>query len=129
MAGTVSGPSARTAGGHTEQLLLESIAGIQIVPDTANLFETEGFTAQDALLVQGLQVGYVVVDRRLTTEIPAMGFDFDDDPLSSDYTHPLPAAVLSKFDHIQGVSRIFDDGVIVVYDLRGSHYYRAGSGR
>jgi hypothetical protein len=36
--------------------------------------------------------------------------------------------VLSKFDKVNGVSRVFDDGVIVIYDLNGSRYYRPASG-
>jgi len=127
MAATI-GSSSRIAGGHAQVLLLESVAGIQIVPDAANLFETEAFTTDDAHLVQDLRIGFVVADRRLTTEIPAGGSDFDNDPLSGHYARPLPAQVLTKFDHIDGVSRVFDDGVIVVYDLNGSRYYRPASG-
>ena len=109
-------------------LLLESRSGVQIVPDAANLFETETFTTEDALLVQELRIGFVVADRRLTTEIPAGGSNFDNDPLSGLYARPLPTQVLTKFDHIDGVSRVFDDGVIVIYDLNGSRYYRPVSG-
>ncbi len=122
------GTSARIVGGHTQVLLLESIAGVKIVPDSASLFETESFTTESALLVQDLKINFVVADRRLTTEIPAGGANFDNDPLSGHYARPLPPKVLTKFDNITGVSRVFDDGVIVIYDLNGSRYYRPVSG-
>ena len=56
----------------------------------------------------------------MTQQLPAEGSYFEDDPLAGHYAKPLPSAALSKFDAIPGVSRIFDDGVIVIYAMQGS---------
>jgi hypothetical protein len=114
------GPTARLAADHSSQLLFEAIGGVPAIQGIANLFESETFSSADARLVRRLKIGYVVADQRLTTEVPAGDSNFDDDPLSGGYKEPLPASTLTKFDHLSGVSRIFDDGVIVIYALEGS---------
>jgi hypothetical protein len=44
------------------------------------------------------------------------------DPNAGHYTHPLTFADLNKFDHVQGVSHLYDSGNIGIYDLEGSEY-------
>ena len=41
------------------------------------------------------------------------------DPKAGNYTHPLPLADLTKFDHVPGVARVYDSGNIVIYNLLG----------
>jgi hypothetical protein len=60
-------------------------------------------------------VQYVVVDRRLSTGLPYTTVYVEDgEPV---WTHPLSPKAASKFDHLGGVDRIFDDGPIQVYAL------------
>ena len=33
---------------------------------------------------------------------------------------PIPLADLTKFNHVPGVSRVYDNGDIVIYDLQGA---------
>jgi len=119
------------AAGAQEQTLIESIAGSRGTSDISGLFESDRFNGFDANLVQVLRIQYVVADHRLTTQVPANGANFRHDPLANRYSHPLPPTVLSKFASIPGVSRVFDDGIIVVYDLHNSQYYakRSRGGR
>ena len=35
------------------------------------------------------------------------------------HTSPIPLAALQKFDTLKGVTRIYDSGDIVIYDMRG----------
>lgn len=122
--GTHLGVKTTVAADSTEESLLSSVAGVPVLPNVVNLFETEGYTPADASLVQALKLQYIFADSRLTEEVPADGADFPRDPLDGHYVHPLPVESLAKFDHIPGVSRVFDDGVIVMYGVKGSEYYR-----
>jgi hypothetical protein len=119
------GPKARIASDQTEGTILNSIAGTPNITYVANLFETENFTSGDAFLIRQAAIKYVFADYRLTTEIPSAGANFAVDPLSGLYARPLPVDSLTKFDHIAGISRIFDDGTIVIYSLQGSLYYQS----
>ena len=57
---------------------------------------------------------------RLTEELPQTGVYFDRSELNEGpHERPIPAAYLTKFDSVDGVSRVFDSGNIRVYDLRG----------
>ena len=62
---------------------------------------------------------YVWVDRRLSQSLPAFGQYFPVDPKAGKYTRPLPLGDLTKFNHTQGVERIYDSGNIVIYELTG----------
>jgi hypothetical protein len=68
-------------------------------------------------LLQGIQ--YVLTDLRLTQQLPASGQYFPQDPNTGKYTHPLPLVDMTKFNNASGVTRIFDSGDIVIYDLFG----------
>jgi hypothetical protein len=67
-----------------------------------------------AVAAQGLQ--YVETDTRLTKSLPAGGgtyFPGDTEPP----TKTIPLAGLTKFNHVQGIARVYDDGTINFYDL------------
>ena len=65
-------------------------------------------------------IDYIVVDRRLTHETPSGGFYFEStEPHANSYEAPLPVASLRKLNHVRGLSRIFDNGAIAIYDTRG----------
>jgi 4-amino-4-deoxy-L-arabinose transferase-like glycosyltransferase len=70
--------------------------------------------------VQAQKLRYVWVDQRLSQSLPASGQYFPIDPHAGRYSHPLPANDLGKFYKVKGISRIFDDGNIVIYDLAGT---------
>jgi hypothetical protein len=86
----------------------------------ADLFLSLEYTASDRALVRHNHVAYVVIDRRITKLLPTGGFYFADDPGKGLYSTPLPAAAIDKFETVPGVSRVFDDGTIVIYALKGS---------
>jgi hypothetical protein len=66
-------------------------------------------------------IHYVLVDLRLTRQLPASGEYFALDPYSGTYTHPLPLVDLTKFNRVPGVARVFDSGDMVIYDLFGDN--------
>jgi hypothetical protein len=72
--------------------------------------------------VQAQSIGYILVDQRLATTLPASGQYFPVDPNAFRYKHPLAAAGLTKFNHVAGVNRVYDSGNIVIYGLGGAGY-------
>jgi hypothetical protein len=66
------------------------------------------------------QVHYVLTDTRLTQLLPLNGTYFPGD--ITPVTKTLPAANLTKFDHINGVACVYDDGTIKIYDLTSLGY-------
>jgi hypothetical protein len=86
----------------------------------ADLFLTTSYTAGNRSLVKDRRITYVVADKRITEQRPASGFYFSPDPHQGDYKKPLAPATIDKFNAVPGVSRVFDDGTIVIYDLAGA---------
>jgi hypothetical protein len=86
----------------------------------ADLFLSSKYTSADRTIVKIHRVVFVVVDTRISQQLPAAGFYFSDDPGNGLYSSPIPKADLTKFESIPGVSRVFSDGTILIYDLTGS---------
>ncbi len=73
-------------------------------------------SVERALRRGGIQ--YIVVDRRFSTGLPHGGYYYDEaEPDRLMYTRPIDPAVLAKFDGVKNVSRIYDSGDIVIYDV------------
>jgi hypothetical protein len=82
------------------------------------LYTSPALGGRDAWRALDHGVRYVVADRRLSQAVPEQGPYFPGArPWAS--PHPLPAADLAKFAHTIGVSRLYDSGNIVIYDLWG----------
>lgn len=83
----------------------------------ATVFFTEQFGPAQNELIQGAGVDYLVVDMRLSRGLPLIGRYFErGEPATKT---PIRAAALRKFDAVPGLSRIYDNGQIVVYQARG----------
>jgi hypothetical protein len=81
-------------------------------------FEPQLGLEERAIIEEG-RIEYLVVDRRLSSGIPMFGFYFNEvEPQAFNRSEPLPAEVLTKFDDIDQVDRIFDSGDIRIYDVR-----------
>jgi hypothetical protein len=63
-------------------------------------------------------IDYLMIDLRLTTALPALGvyFEFGEEP-DIHAIPPEPTALL-KFNAIKGISRPFDNGATIIYDMR-----------
>jgi hypothetical protein len=93
-----------------------SVEGIVV----SRVFTSEAFDPIDQRVISNDQIEYIVVDRRLTHEPPVGGYYFEStEPDANTYKDPLPAASLRKFNHVRGLSRIFDNGAIAIYDTSG----------
>jgi hypothetical protein len=68
-------------------------------------------------------VQYVLIDARLSQGLPVTGYYYDTlEPDAYQHTTPLDLRTLTKFDRWDGASRLFDDGAIWIYDIRGGLY-------
>lgn len=66
------------------------------------------------------RVRYLIADKRLAWSLPHVGIYID----GGEYPpgtrmHPPPASALTNFNGVSGAERIFDNGSIRIYDLRG----------
>jgi hypothetical protein len=100
--------------------MFSSLGHQAYVPGVAELFLSQQYTNADRRLAKKKKISYVVVDKRITEQLPAAGNYFSPDPHQNTYKKPLSPSMVDKFNHVPGVSRIFDDGTIVIYDLEGS---------
>ncbi len=65
-------------------------------------------------------VQYLIADQRLSTGLPHVGIYIDNgEYLQSTRTAPPAASDLTKFDQVPGAQRIFDNGAIRIYNLKG----------
>ena len=96
--------------------LLGSYGDQNPIGDIDYLYTSPRFTPSDADIVRAQSVRYMLVDIRLSKQLPAEGGYFPNSPPVT-YLHPIPAANLRKFDHVPDVNRLYDSGNIVIYDL------------
>jgi hypothetical protein len=65
-------------------------------------------------------VEFLIADQRLATSLPHVGIYIDNgEYLYGFRTAPPASSALTKFDQVPGAERIFDNGAIRIYDLRG----------
>ncbi|MGH9068582.1 MAG: hypothetical protein ACRD0J_14010 [Acidimicrobiales bacterium] len=121
-AANVLGPGHRISGPFMDFILMGTLGNQNPVQGVAPLFYAKSFTPATAGLVKQASLRYVVVDRRLTQALPASGSYFPQDPRSGQLTKPLSPQTIAKFNQVAGVSRVYDGGNIMVYDLQGSRY-------
>jgi hypothetical protein len=90
-----------------------TVAGIPV----SDVFFSRRFDASSQTVISDNQIDYIVVDRRLSRELPVAGYYFEPDESDAfDRSEPIDRFALRKFDHTRGLSRIFDNGAIVIYD-------------
>ena len=120
-AGSHLGPGQRMISDR-ENMVLMATYGYEWVVTTENdkivvssMFLSPQFDASVLRALQRGGVQYIVVDHRLSSELPHIGFYYDNQ--EPHYSKPIDPAALAKFDGVQNVSRIFDSGDIVIYDV------------
>ena len=113
------GPGNRFAADYGNVPLIGTYGDQNPALNDSFLYTSPVFTRSDIAQVNAQDIRYVLVDQRLSQSLPVSGQYFPIDPNVGRYTHPLPLADLTKFDHVPGVARIYDSGNIVIYDLDG----------
>ena len=112
----VLGPDNRFIADYSNKLLLGSFGEQYIVDGVSWVYVSPKLTktAELAGLVKR-GVNYIVVDDRLTTDVPRIGHYFEPGEPGSPWTTPLPASNLTKFDREKCLNRVFDSGHITIY--------------
>ena len=103
-------------GAYGRQYIIRSgTDGVQIAPVLFSLY----LRVYEYDLLRSTRSQYVVTDLRLTQALPELGMYVEaGEPGSTTRSTPLSPLALEKFDLLPGVSRIYDEGNIVIYDVR-----------
>jgi hypothetical protein len=118
------GPDNRIATDGTNYMLMGSY-GEQFYVSTLNggvdsswVFYAPDLGPGEVDILRRGRIRYLVIDRRLTTQVAMIPPYAGSDPRERNYyTRPLPASLLDKFDRVPGVSRVFDSGDLIIYDV------------
>ncbi|TAK33774.1 MAG: hypothetical protein EPO21_11880 [Chloroflexota bacterium] len=120
------GPGRRMLGDRVSRLLMATYGhqrpiteiGNQIAGDGAPILLTPEVRPEQLEDLQRARLEYLVVDQRLSTALPKLGFYVGpSEPEAFKHTRPIDSAALRKFDDLRDVNRVFDSGNIIVYDL------------
>jgi hypothetical protein len=91
----------------------------------ASVFFNPTLGPTERQLMTTAQVDYMLVDMRLTEQLPMVGVYFEGgEPRPSEKRTPLSVEALAKFDNVDNMSRLFDSGHIRIYDagaIRETH--------
>lgn len=119
-------PNSTVYGDRTSGLLAAADGGQNTVLhvstnlDVSRLLLDPQFTAKDVGLIKQAHIAYLIVDTRLSGGLPHQQFYIESGEFgANDRSGPVPAAALAKFASVAGVQRIYDNGSLVVYDVRG----------
>ncbi|MBE7187704.1 glycosyltransferase 87 family protein [Jatrophihabitans endophyticus] len=106
-------------------LLAASIGRMNVVTHVADGIDASGvllaptFTAADRRLIRQADIQYVVVDQRDSTDLPNQQVYVESGEYgSSDRTRPVSSKALHKLAHVPGVTRVYSNGPLVIYDVR-----------
>jgi hypothetical protein len=102
-------------GSYGRQYTLRSLTDVQSAPVLFSLSLGEW----EYQIIRETRADYVVTDYRLTTELPELGVFVEvGEPGGNKHVEPLSPVAMEKFDNVAGVSRIFDSGNIMIYDVK-----------
>jgi hypothetical protein len=94
-----------------------AIAGTN--PDVDAAMREEKLEGWHVRLLRSLHVQYVLIDQRLISEDALAGYGFVTDASPQSWRATYPPRSVHKFDRQPAVSRLFDSGSVVIYDIRG----------
>jgi hypothetical protein len=111
-------PHGTRVGGDITAVALSSTYGrMDPVREVGELFYADQWTAEQDDRARGLGLAYLVVDERLSDDLPPNDAYFQNDPMAGRLTEPIPASDLTKFDRINGISRLYDNGHVRIYQM------------
>jgi hypothetical protein len=120
------GPNNHIATDRINSLLMHTYgdqrvqSGIAGDLDVTSVFFSTDFDSEQASSLRESGVRFLVVDQRLTTALPAVGFYFEPgEPGSFLRQAPLSSEALAKFRTVAQIDPIFNSGSIVIYDIQG----------
>jgi hypothetical protein len=125
-AGSYLGPNNRVATDRINQLLMgvygeqRIITGLQDNIEVSPIFFSSSLGPNEIAILRSAKIRYLVVDLRLATGLPRLGYYFGPAETGAfHYIVPIDQGVLTKFNTIPQINRVFDGGDIIIYDVRG----------
>jgi hypothetical protein len=103
------------AGYGRQDVRVEIVEGV----DSARVFEAETLGLDEFSALARSDIDFLLVDLRMSTAPPVLGFYFE--PWQAQQGKPLSGTELLKFNDVKGITRIYDNGWIIIYDVRGLH--------
>ena len=121
---TFLGPGNRVGADRINRLLMATYGEQRVVTNlsddvnVAYAFFSPQFDRVGRSVLEQARLDYIVVDHRLSRGLPLAGTYFENgEPDSNEHRTPIDPAGLRKFDDLPLVSRLFDSGDIVLYDV------------
>ena len=102
--------------GYGQQDVVTSIADRL---DDSRIFLADGLSPDVLYPIKAGKLDYLLVDLRVTTAPAVLGHYFEE--TEPGHGSPPPPSALLKFDADKKVARIFDNGWIVIFDVRALH--------
>jgi hypothetical protein len=119
-AGDWLGPDHRVAADLTGATLVSTYGRQDPVGEASQLYYDGTWNLDDELLLQSLGVDYLWIDTRISQQLPVSGAYFPVDPRNGQHSTPIPPENLSKFDQVAGINRLYDNGDVLIYDMRNA---------
>lgn len=117
------GAENRVGTDRTNQMLMDTYGDQDIVTHLADniditpIFFSGRFDSKDLSLLRQARVHYLVIDLRLSTSLPLLGYYYEvTEPGAFHHAGPMDRAALTKFNSVPQINRLFDNGDIVIYD-------------
>jgi len=105
------------------QLLMGTYGEQRVVTykiDLSSVFLSLRLGPDELSLLREAQTRYLVVDLRLARSLPVLGFYYEQTESGAfQHTTPVDMKALTKFSTMPQVSKVFDGGDIVIYDVGG----------
>ncbi len=112
-------------GDRTSGLLAAAVGGQETVLhvstsiDASRLLLAPTYTSADLQLIDATELDYLIVDTRMSQGLPHQQVYIESGEFGEDgRTEPVSPAALEKFAAIRGVDRLYDNGSLVIYDVR-----------
>lgn len=125
-AGAELPPGSRILVDHANAMLMGSYGGLDPVTrkifgvPISKVFVDPTFDPRVRRLIRRGHIDYIVVDRRLSQTPPIGGYYFTaEEPGAFSRTQPISAAALGKFAQAPGLTKIYSNGAIAIYDTSG----------
>lgn len=97
--------------------LVDPAQGLQRGQSVPYLYFSPTFDSRDSATIGAFGIRYILVDLRLSTDVPHVGIYFTPEEPPAGHTHPIPRADLTKFAKAPDLTRIYDDGEIQIYQV------------
>ena len=111
------GPGNRVGGDIVAVSLASTYGRQDPVREVGTLFYDDIWSNADQGIADDLALRYLVVDERLTEQLPTNQAYFESDPHAGRITAPLTRGQIGKFDSLPRVDRLYDNGKIRIYRM------------